>query len=153
LIGNLLEQRAFCKVSAGLIVALALAALPVPAAIRPVRAEHEVPYRYTVLGYVRDAAGRPRAGLSIEVAREKTGLAYRAVTDGDGFYVVIMRLGDQSAGETLRLRVGGAVVSILARFDPADRARERGTQVDVAGERIVERPPAFAETLRRFLAR
>jgi hypothetical protein len=132
---------------------LALAALSGLLAIPPAPGEHEVPYRYTVLGYVRDGAGQPRAGLTIEVVREKTGLAYRAVTDGQGFYVVIVRLGDQSAGETLRLRAGGANATIVAHFDPADRERERGTQVDVAGERAVERPPAFAETLRQFLAR
>jgi hypothetical protein len=116
-------------------------------------AEHEVPYRYTVLGYVRDAAGRARAGVTVEVVREKTGLAYQGVTDREGFYVVIVRLGDESAGETLRLRVGGRSVAILAHFDPTDHTRERGTRLDAAGERLVERSPAFAETLRQFLAR
>jgi hypothetical protein len=134
-------------------VVLGLAAL---AALRPVggaHGEHEVFYRYTVLGYVRDGAGRPRAGLPVEIVREKTGLAYRGLTDGDGFYMLVLRLGDESAGETLRLRMAGVTAAIQARFDPADRSRERGTRVDVAGDRLLERPPAFAETLRQFLAR
>jgi hypothetical protein len=91
--------------------------------------------------------------VTVEVVREKTGLAYQGITNGEGFYVVVMRLGDDSAGETLRLQVGGRSVAILARFDPADHTRERGTRLDAAGERLVERSSAFAETLRQFLAR
>jgi hypothetical protein len=117
------------------------------------RAEHEVYYRYTVVGWIRNAAGRPLRDLVVEVVRAKTGLAYRAVTDADGFYVVVLRLGDESAGETLRLRIGTRSLTMRATFDPGDHSRERGTQVDVAGDGVVERPHAFAETLRRFLAR
>jgi hypothetical protein len=136
-----------------LIVGLLAATLAPLCRIPRAGAEHEVPFRYTVLGYVRDAAGRARAGVTVDVVREKTGLTYRGVTDSEGFYVVVMRLGDEGAGETLRLRVGGRSVAILVHFDPADHTRERGTRLDAAGERLVERSPAFAETLRQFLAR
>jgi hypothetical protein len=117
----------------------------------PGRAEHEVHYRYTVLGYVRDGAGKPRPGVLVEVVREKTGLIYRGMTDEHGFYVIVTRLGDESAGETLRVQVGDRRASIVARFNPEDHSRERGTRVDAAGERLLERSPAFAETLKRFL--
>lgn len=144
------RQRLSAALAVGLLALLG--AEPVAPA-RRAHAEHEVHYRYTVLGYVRDAAGRPEGGRLVEVVREKTGLAYRGVTDAEGFYVIVVRLGDESAGESLRVRTGGRGLTVAARFDPADRARERGTRVDASGDRLAERPPAFATTLRQFLAR
>jgi hypothetical protein len=115
-------------------------------------AEHEVFYRYTVLGYVKDANSKPRSGVDVELVREKTGFSYLGETDGSGFYVIVTRLGDESAGERLRLRAGTQTVAITARFDPADHMRERGTRVDFVGARSVEVATDFAPTLRRFLA-
>lgn len=115
-------------------------------------AEHEVYYRYTVLGYVTDGAGRPRPSVAVELLREKTGFSYLGETDGTGLYVIVARLGDESMGESLRVRVAGQSVTITARFDPADHIEERGTRVDFTGEKPVETSPAFAATLRRFLA-
>lgn len=134
-------------------IVLALGALHAGAAVPRARAEHEVHYRYTVLGYVRDAAGRARAGVQVEVVRERTGLGYRGMTDAEGFYVVVVRLGDESAEEALRLRAGSRTLVFHARFDATDHTRERGTRVDVAGDRMTEQPAAFAETLRQFLVR
>jgi hypothetical protein len=56
-----------------------------------------------------------------------------------------------SRGEP-RVRVAGQSVTITARFDPADHTKERGTRVDFTGGKPVETSPAFAATLRRFLA-
>jgi len=53
-----------------LLLPLLLGGLAVPAA-----AEHEVYYRYTVLGYVKDAAGTPQASQTIELIRDKTGFS------------------------------------------------------------------------------
>ena len=114
-------------------------------------AEHEVYYRYTVLGYVKDAAGGQRPGVAVELVREKTGFSYLAETDHTGLYVIVARLGDESMGESLRVRVAGQSVIITARFDPADHIHERGTRVDFSRGQPVETPPAFAATLRRFL--
>src|SRR2546425_12304797 len=75
----------------------------------PVGAEHEVYYRYVVLGFVKDATGKPVAGRAIEVVRDKTGFSYLARTDARGLYVAVTRLGDESAGETLTVRVGTLV--------------------------------------------
>jgi len=115
-------------------------------------AEHEVYYRYTVLGYVKDAAGRFKTGVGVELVREKTGFSYLGETDGTGLYVIVARLGDESMGESLRVRVAGQSVTITARFDPADHTKERGTRVDFTGGKPVETSPAFAATLHRFLA-
>jgi hypothetical protein len=65
---------------------------------REARAEHQVSYRYIVLGYVIDAENRGRPGVRVELRREKTGFSYLGETDTNGFYVIVARLGDESAG-------------------------------------------------------
>lgn len=129
---------------------LALAALLLLAAL-PAAGEHEIWFRFTVLGYVADAQGRPLGGERVELVRDRTGFSYLGETDRDGFYVVIARLGDESAGETLTLRLGAATARITARFDPANHTDERGTRVDVERGRIVERAAAFHPTLATFI--
>jgi hypothetical protein len=133
-----------------LVSVLALAG-PVPGLVRLARAEHAVEYRYTVLGYVTDPAGRGRPGIRVELSREKTGFSYLGETDADGFYLIVARLGDESLGETLALRANALAVTLVARFDPGDHATERGTRVDFSGRRPVESPTLFAGTLKRFL--
>lgn len=133
---------------AGVVIALAAVALAGGAA----RAEHEVSYRYTVLGYVKDAKGRPLAAHAVNLVRDKTGLPYTTDTDADGLYVLILRLGDESAGETLTLQIGNARTQLTARFDPANQEEERGTRVDLEGTRWLERPAWFRSTLSRLLA-
>jgi hypothetical protein len=114
-------------------------------------AEHRVPYRYVVLGYVKDTAGRSLADRAVSVTRDRTGFSYLAETDATGLYVAVTRLGDESAGERLTVRVGAATTRIVARFDPANHRDERGTRVDLEGARFVERPAAFRATLTRLL--
>ncbi len=118
----------------------------------PLCAEHEVYYRYTVLGYVKDAAGRGRGGVDVQLVREKTGFSYLGETDRSGLYVIVARLGDESEGERLRLRAGDQTATVIARFDVSDHTRERGTRVDFVGPKSVETPTAFAATLKQFLA-
>jgi hypothetical protein len=130
-------------------IALLSAALAV-LTLRPVAAEHEVYYRYTVLGYVTDA-GHPRAGREVQLIRDKTGFSYVNVTDAAGLFVIVARLGDESAGETLTLRVGPADAALTARFDPSNHSDERGTRVDVEDSRFVERPAWFRSTLAKLL--
>ncbi|HEV8615572.1 MAG TPA: carboxypeptidase-like regulatory domain-containing protein [Methylomirabilota bacterium] len=110
-------------------------------------AEHEVFYRYTVLGYVKDAGGRPAAGQTVELIRDKTGFSYLAETDEQGLFVIIARLGDESAGERLTLHASGLTLPLLARFDVANHVDERGTRVDLEGRRFVERAAWFRSTL------
>jgi hypothetical protein len=117
----------------------------------PASAEHEVYFRYTVLGYVKDAAGRPQEGQIVELTRVKTGLTYRGRTDGTGLFVIVVRLGDESAGESLSLRHAATRLGLVARFDAANHADERGTRVDLVGARAVERPAAFRSTLATLL--
>jgi hypothetical protein len=132
------------RVAGAVLLALAVAAAPAVA-------EHTVYFRYVVLGFVKDGDGKLVRGRAVDVVRDKTGLAYHGETDERGFYVVVLRLGDESAGETLTLRVGNATTTIAARFDPANHTDDRGTRIDVEGRRFVERTSAFRPTLVRFL--
>jgi hypothetical protein len=130
--------------------ALAPLALVLLAAL-PAAGEHEVWYRYTVLGYVTDAGGRPRAGERVELVRDRTRFSYIGDTDAEGLYVIIARLGDESAGEALTIRLGGATARVTAVFDPTNHTDERGTRVDFVGPRVVERAAAFRATLASFI--
>jgi hypothetical protein len=130
------------------LVAAGLLALPG----EPVPGEHEIHYRYVVLGYAADGRGVPPPPTRVELVRNKTGFSYLGETDRSGFFLIIARLGDESVGEPLTLRVGRATTTITARFDPADHVAHRGTRVDIRGETFQERAAAFAPTLARFLA-
>jgi hypothetical protein len=143
------SHRSMRPAVVGLVLALSVTSL----VAAPALAEHEPQYRYTVVGYVKDAVGKPRANQSMEVIRQKTGFAYVGETDATGLYVIITRLADESRGERLLVRAGPASLMIAARFDPADHASERGTQVDFAGSRVVERAELFPATLKRFLGK
>jgi hypothetical protein len=122
------------------------------AGARPAAAEHEVFYRYTVLGYVRDAAGRPVAGETIELVRDKTGFSYLAESDADGLFVIVARLGDESDGEALTLRTAHAGSALVVRLDAANHVDERGTRVDLEGGRFAEHAGWFASTLAAVIA-
>ena len=135
----------------GLTRALWLLPLLVAVAASAARAEHEIFYRYTVLGYVKDGAGKPRQGQRVELIRDKTGFSYLGDTDTAGLFVIVARLGDESAGESLTLRLGDAQARVIARFDPTNHTEERGTRVDLQGTRVLERPAWFRPTLTEFL--
>lgn len=118
----------------------------------PAVAEHEVQYRFTVVGYVKNAKGQPRAGERVEITRDKTGLAYQAETDAQGLFMVTARLGDEALGETLTVRVGGTRTTVPVRFEAANHHDERGTRVDLEDARWLLRPAWFRSTLARILA-
>jgi hypothetical protein len=117
----------------------------------PAVAEHEIFYRYTVLGYVKDAAGKPSPGQTVELIRDKTGFSYLGQTDESGLFVIVARLGDESVGESLTLRLGTTRQRLVARFDAANHTDERGTRVDLEGARVLERPAWFRSTLATLL--
>ena len=115
--------------------------------------EHEVYYRYVVLGYVKDGKGHPQSGVEVKLVREKTGLAYYAETDVQGFYLIIVRLEDGDLGNRLRVTADGVTATHRAKFDPKNRKAERGTRLDFLGAKVVERSSWFPATLNRHLAR
>jgi hypothetical protein len=119
----------------------------------PASPEHEVQYRFTVLGYLKDARGKPRPGVTVALVRDKTGFSYLGDSDAEGLYVIVARLGDESVGERLSLQAGEQRASVTVRFDPFNHTQERGTRVDFLGSRSVERATWFPATLKRFMAR
>jgi hypothetical protein len=134
--------------------AVAAVALLVLALALPARATHAPDHRFIVLGYVTDAAGQPVPGVPIIVTRLKTGLEYRARTEPDGFYLVVLHIHDEDHGEQLSVAVGSTAYGrISARFDVGDKRLERGTRVDVRGPDLREDRQRFAETLRTWLSR
>ena len=114
-------------------------------------AEHEVFYRYVVLGYVKDSGGVPMSGVQLELIRNKTGFSYLGHTGPDGFFLIVARLGDESMGERLTLRMGQVTTVITTRFDPTNHADHRGTRVDVLGRTFQESAASFKTTLAHFL--
>ncbi len=134
--------------------ALALGALVAVSSLLhpwPAAGEHEIYYRYVVLGYVKDARGAPVAQRNVELVRDKTGFSYLAPTDATGFFVLVARLGDESAGESLTLTVGPLRTRLTARFDPSNHDEDRGTRGDAEGDTVIERAAWFRPTLARFL--
>jgi hypothetical protein len=117
----------------------------------PAAGEHELWYRYTVLGFVIDGRGQPRAGERVELVRDRTRFSYVGDTDAAGLYVIIARLGDESVGEALTLRIGDATARLTATFDPTNHTEERGTRVDFHGVHGIERAAAFRSTLANFI--
>ena len=87
------------------------------------------------------------------MTRLKTGLRYAAPTEADGFYLVVVHLHDGDEGEPLLVEVSGARLEIRARFEVGNPRVERGTRVDFRGAVPREDRPAFAQTLRDWLAR
>lgn len=116
-------------------------------AAAPATATHEVYYRYVVLGYVKDARGHAVRGRELELIRDKTGAAYLAASDEQGFFLIVARLGDESAGEALTLKVGQAATRLRASFDPGNHRDDRGTRIDIVGATFVERSALFRSTL------
>jgi hypothetical protein len=131
--------------SAGRVLAAAIAAVTLFAT--PVAAEHEIYYRFTVLGYIKDTHGKPVTDAKVEVTRDKTDFKYLGETDDTGFYIVRVRLGDESRGETLTVRQGAHVRRVIANFDPSNVTDERGTRVDFEGAHSIERAARFQSTL------
>jgi hypothetical protein len=134
------------RVLAALLPGLVLAAL-LPGLAAPATAEHEIFYRFTVLGYVKDARGKPVTEATVQVVRDKTGFSYLGATDARGLFVVLTRLGDESVGEALTVRQGTTERRITVAFDPTNYTDERGTRVDFEGARAVEHAAWFRSTL------
>ena len=132
-------------------IAAALIALAIVLTAPRAGAEHKVFFRYVVLGFVKDTQGKLVRGREIDVVRDKTGLVYHGATDQQGFFVIVVRLGDESDGETLTVRIGKTTARLTARFNPVNHVDERGTRVDFDGSKFVERTDAFRPTLVRYM--
>jgi len=114
-----------------------LGLLLAPVAVAPARAEHEIYYRYVVLGFVKDAQGRRwRARAAADPRQDRL-----LVPGADRRRRL---LPDRRAsrrrerGESLTLRAGTIATRLVAAFDPANHTEHRGARVDLEGTRFVE---------------
>jgi LPXTG-motif cell wall-anchored protein len=96
--------------------------------VRPVFAEHEADHRYTVKGYVRDAAGKAKEATPVVV--EHKGDKKSATTDGRGYYEVRYHLHDANKGDEIIVTTGGEVKKIAVDLIPGDHMTERIGRVD-----------------------
>jgi len=133
--------------------AVTMVALALALAGRTAGATHLPDHRFLVLGFVTDSEGHPIAGARVIVTRLKTGAEYPTSTEQDGFYLVILHLHDEDEGERIAIDAKGVKGELRARFEVSNKKVERGTRVDVRGDRLVETRSAFAETLRDYLSR
>jgi len=119
----------------------------------PAASTHEIDHRYLVVGYVQEGSGQAIPRSRVRLVREKTGLSHETMTERDGFYLLIVHLHDDDAGEALQITAGRAQARIRAWFHPGDAARHRGTRLDFLGAQARERSDLFDETLADQLTR
>ena len=94
-----------------------------------VLAEHEPDHRYTVRGYVRDAAGKPKKDVPV-LAEHNGGTKESIKTDGSGYYEIRFHLHDSNKGDEITVTADGATKKIAADFDPNDKTTWRIGNVD-----------------------
>jgi len=119
----------------------------------PAASTHEIDHRYLVVGYVREGNGQAIPRSRVRLVREKTGFSHETMTERDGFYLLIVHLHDDDAGDALQITAGRAQARIRAWFRPGDAARHRGTRLDFLGAQARERSDLFDGTLADQLTR
>lgn len=119
----------------------------------PADSTHEIDHRYLVVGYVQEGNGQAIPRTRVRLVREKTGLSHETMTGRDGFYLLIVHLHDDDAGDALQITAGRTQVRIRAWFGAEDAARHRGTRLDFLGGQARERSDLFHETFAGYLAR
>ena len=92
-------------------------------------AEHEPDHRYTVRGYVRDAVGKPKEGVSV-VAEHQGGTKESVKTDRRGYYEIRFHLHDSNRGDEVIVTADGETKKLTVEFDPNDKTTWRIGQVD-----------------------
>jgi hypothetical protein len=106
---------------------------------------HDVYARYIVVGYVRDAEGKPAARTRVHAVTEKGQLTYETETDASGLFMLVASIRKDS-GESLILSTGSLQTTIKPRLDARDDQGQHGTRVDIEADRFSERPALFRQT-------
>lgn len=105
-------------------------------------AEHEADHRYTVEGFVLDAAENPRSDVKVVVTADE-GLLGRTVTDRRGFYQVQLHLHNTDLGKKLTVKAGEQETEIEVMFDPGDRETARVHDLNFIGARTTQSDLGF----------
>jgi len=90
-------------------------------------ATHEADHRFTISGYVRDAAGKPLSG-SLVILEHKGGVKKEKKSDPRGYYEVMFHLHNDNIGDEIFVSVGDVVRKIMVQFDPDDRFTDRRSE-------------------------
>ncbi|RMH05552.1 MAG: hypothetical protein D6704_09240 [Nitrospirae bacterium] len=99
---------------------------------RPIFVKTDVQHGFTVFGHVRDATGKPVAGVKVKaVPKKKGGHAASATTNEAGYYEIFLHMHNEDVGTTVVVSADGASQEFVAQFDPADKVTKRQHSVDL----------------------
>ena len=99
---------------------------------RPVFVKTKVEHGFTVYGYVRDASGKPLAGVEVQAQPLKDhGHATKAKTNPEGYYEVFLHLHNEDTGTKVRVTAQGASKELVAQYDLNDKVTKRQASVDL----------------------
>lgn len=87
------------------------------------QAEHEADHRYSIRGYVLDAAEKPVVGE--RVSAKVAGKSGSTRTDEDGFYTLNLHLHDAHIGSDIELRAGDSIARMRMQAERGDQYEER----------------------------
>lgn len=99
---------------------------------KPVFVKTKVEHGFIVYGYVRDAGGKPVAGVEVKAApQKKDGHAGSAKTNQEGYYEIFLHLHNEDSGTKIVVSAGNAQKEVTATYDPSDKVTKRQTAVDL----------------------
>ena len=99
---------------------------------KPVFVKSTVEHGFIVYGYVRDAAGKPVAGVEVQAKPLKEhGHAASAKTNEQGYYELFLHLHNEDAGTKVAVSAKGAQKEFVANYDPNDKVTKRQIAIDL----------------------
>jgi hypothetical protein len=107
----------------------------------PVRAEHTPEHRYTISGYVYDAAGKPVPG-TVVIKDPTGGVLGSTEAGGSGYYNIQLHFHDSDAGRTVLVESEAGKKELIVKYNPNDRTTERLAEVNFG---LVPPPSGFME--------
>jgi len=95
----------------------------------PVQAEHTPEHRFTISGYVYDAAGKSVPG-AVVIKDASGGVLGSTEAGGSGYYSIQLHLHDSDAGKKLLIETEAGKKELIAKFNPNDKTTERLAEVN-----------------------
>jgi cytochrome c553 len=99
---------------------------------KPVFVKTKVEHGFIVYGYVRDAGGKPVAGIDVQ-AKPAGEHAHGAVgkTNQDGYYEIFLHMHNENAGAKVTVSAKNTSKEFVANYDPNDKVTKRQASVDL----------------------
>jgi len=99
---------------------------------KPVFVKTKVEHGFTVFGYVRDAAGKPIAGIDVQ-AKPAGEHAHGAVgkTNAEGYYEIFLHMHNENAGQKVTVSAKNVQKDFVANYDPNDKVTKRQAAIDL----------------------